>query len=102
LENMRDLDLQKSEKKEEQKKKAKAEEKSLSFEEKKELDKQHRKLQQQRDALEAQVADCDQRLAQMDADLVVDASLATAEFFERYTALKKEQEELMHKWEELL
>ncbi|MGL4363656.1 MAG: ABC-F family ATP-binding cassette domain-containing protein [Bacteroidales bacterium] len=101
IENMRDLDLQRTEKKEEQKR-LKSGDTNVSFSEKKEVDKQQRKLRQLRENLEAEIVDCDSRLKKMDVELANDASLATSDFFARYSEIKKVQEDLMLRWESLL
>ncbi len=74
----------------------------ISYAEKKEQDKQQRKVQKQREDLEKQVEACDTELAKMDAELVEDPAKATNEFFEKYNALKKQQEDLMWKWGQLI
>jgi ATP-binding cassette subfamily F protein 3 len=74
----------------------------LSYAEKKEQDKQQRKLQKQREDLEKRIESCDAELSKMDADLAEDPTNATADFFEKYNALKKQQEDLMWEWGKLI
>ena len=75
----------------------------FSYAEKKEQDKLQRKLQKQRDDLEKQIENCDVELAKMDTELAENpANTASAEFFEKYNAVKKQQEILMWKWGELI
>ncbi|MDR0711012.1 MAG: ABC-F family ATP-binding cassette domain-containing protein [Prevotellaceae bacterium] len=70
----------------------------LSYTDKKEKDKQQRKLQRQREELEKQIERCDAEIAAMDVLLTENPTKATLDFFEKYNALKKQQDELMWKW----
>jgi ATP-binding cassette subfamily F protein 3 len=67
---------------------------------KKEKDKQQRRQQRLREELEKQVERCDAELAKMDAELSENPAKATLDFFEKYSALKKQQDELMWRWGE--
>jgi ATP-binding cassette subfamily F protein 3 len=119
LESMRELDAKvvaaapetvkaapkKEEKKQEAEKPQTAKQEAkpeISYAEKKEQDKAQRKLQKQRDDLEKQIESCDAELARMDAELVDEPTKATADFFEKYNALKKQQEDLMWEWGKLI
>ncbi len=112
LESMRELEAQNAPaivpeakaapKKEEPQKESEPAKPEVSYAEKKEQDKQQRKLQKQREDLEKQIESCDAELANMDAELAENPSKATVEFFDKYNALKKQQEDLMWRWGELI
>jgi ATP-binding cassette subfamily F protein 3 len=69
---------------------------------KKEKDKQQRRQQRMREELEKQIERCDAELAKMDAELSENPAKATLDFFEKYSALKKQQDELMWRWGEVV
>jgi len=114
LESMRELEAQNvaaaptvkvAPKKEEPKKeepKKEAAKPEISYAEKKEQDKQQRKLQKQREELEKQIETCDEELAKMDMELAEDSTKATDDFFKKYNALKKQQEDLMWEWGKII
>jgi ATP-binding cassette subfamily F protein 3 len=107
LESMREIDLQTTpaaQKNSPQKKKeAQAEAaQEVSYADKKEKDKHQRRQQRQREELEKQIERCDAELAKMDAELAENPTKATLNFFEKYNALKKQQDELMWKWGEMI
>ncbi|MDR0413984.1 MAG: ABC-F family ATP-binding cassette domain-containing protein [Prevotellaceae bacterium] len=106
LESMRELELQTppvQENSPQKKKEAKAEAaQESSYAEKKELEKQQRKQQRLREELEKQIERCDAALAKMDAELAENPTKATLDFFEKYNALKKQQDDLMWRWGEMI
>lgn len=106
LESMRELETAKVV--EEKKVEAKMEEKSKepapvqNYQEKKEQDKQQRKLQKKVEALEKQIEELDAEIEKMNSLLAENPQEATADFFEKYNALKKQQENVMWEWGKLI
>ncbi|MDR0419545.1 MAG: ABC-F family ATP-binding cassette domain-containing protein [Prevotellaceae bacterium] len=106
LESMRELEAAKvvEEKKVEVKKEEKGKETASvqNYQEKKEQDKQQRKLQKKVEALEKQIEELDMEIEKMDTLLAENPQEATADFFEKYNALKKQQENVMWEWGKLI
>jgi ATP-binding cassette subfamily F protein 3 len=107
LESMRELERQTAlpaqEISPQKKKEAQAEAaQEVSYADKKEKDRQQRRQQKQREELEKQIERCDAELAKMDAELAENPTKANLDFFARYNALKKQQDELMWKWGEMI
>jgi ATP-binding cassette subfamily F protein 3 len=110
LESMRELELQATTPAQEitpspqKKKEAQTEtsQEELSYADKKEKDRQQRKQQKQREELEKQIERCDAELAKMDAALAENPTKATLDFFARYNDLKKQQDDLMWRWGEMI
>jgi ATP-binding cassette subfamily F protein 3 len=73
-----------------------------NYQEKKEQDKQQRKLQKKVEALEKQIEELDAEIEKMNTLLAENPQEATADFFEKYNALKKQQENVMWEWGKLI